>query len=259
MTDDEILDPTTRDELIAWLQILYEQVYDLRLRRSIFETMRKMIDKNPELQGRPSHVYAWLYDLYLDGMAIAVRRMCDEDDRTVSLVRFLNFVKREPSVVSRSAYGAMFEKGSVGGPGLPEEAKELLRQGIVDRAYDEAFGKGVDQPRGKDIRKEIRELRGLGREVIEYADKRVAHFDKKPPTSYPSIEAIDVFLAKATELIKKYTLFLKAVSTDMGIYFQYDWLAPFRVPWLPTELEKVLQEDEAKPDDVWELPSQTEV
>ena len=81
--------------------------------------------------------------------------------------------------------------------------------------------------------KEIGELKRLADEIVEYATKRLADFDKVPPTKFPSLDAIDAVIEHATDVVKKYSLLLKAVDTDMDVHFQYDWLAPFRVTWLP--------------------------
>jgi hypothetical protein len=181
------------------------------------------------------HLYLWIYNLYVESMAMGIRRLCDEDDRTVSVVRFLGFVKKDPSVISRAAYGSLFPADTINHPALPSEVKAALRDQLIDRGYDQTVGQGVLQPRGKDLRKEIRELRQLADEIVDYATKRVAHFDKDPPKQYPGLEAIDRVIEQSSVTVQKYYLLLKAVDMDMNIYFQYDWFAPLRVTWLPDE------------------------
>lgn len=226
-------DPTTREELIAWLEMLHTVIYELRVKRHIFKTIWRLIEENPELRQRQSHVYVWLHDLYAEGMAMAIRRLCDPDDRTVSLVRFLRFVKRDPSVISRAAYGDLFPVDTITSPGLPQEVRSFLRERLINEGYDQTVGKDVLQPRGKDIGKEIGELTRLAANVVEYANKRIAHHDKTPPSTFPTLADIDSVIEHASDLVQKYLLLLKATSTDMGVRFQYDWLAPLRVAWLP--------------------------
>ena len=228
----EILDPTNREELIEWLRLLHDQVYDLRTKQFIFKVVWGLIEDNPELQERQSHFYLWMYNLYVEGMAMAIRQLCDEDDRTVSLARFLAFVKRDPSVISREAYGNLFPADTIGHPAMPGEVKAWLREHLINRGYDHTVGEGIEQPRGRDL-KEIGELKRLADEIVEYATKRLANFDKIPPTQFTSLGAIDAVIERATDVVKKYSLLLKAVDTDMDVHFQYDWLAPFRVTWLP--------------------------
>ena len=234
MSDERVIaDPTNRDELVDWLKIVHDHVYDLKVKQFMFKTVWRLIDENPELQKRQSHLYMWLHDLYAEGMAMAIRRLCDNDPRTVSLVRFLAFVKRDPSVISRTAYGERFPADTITAPGLPADVKAVLRDHLINRGYDQTAGEGILQPRGKDLGKEIGELKRLADEIVEYATKRIAHFDKEPPTQFPTLKAIDAVIDHATELVRKYNLLLKAVDVDLGVHFQYDWLAPLRVTWLP--------------------------
>lgn len=228
-----IADPASRAELIEWLRVISDQVSDLRAKRLIFRTIWRLIEENPELQKRQSHVFLWIHNLYVEGMAMAVRRLCDVDPRTISLVRFLSFVKKDPSVISRMAYGNLFPADTISTPALPADVKAALRDHLINRGYDQVVGNGVEQPRGKDLSREISELKTLADEILEYATKRLAHFDKEPPSRFPSIDAIDVVIDHATDLVKKYYLLLTAIDMDLDIHFQYDWLAPLRVTWLP--------------------------
>jgi hypothetical protein len=226
-------DPTSREGLVKWLEMLHDFVYELRTKQFIFKTIWRLVEENPELRARQSHIYVWLHDLYAEGMAMAIRRLCDRDDRTVSIVRFLQFVKRDPSVISRAAYGDLFPQDTITAPGLPQAVRSLLRERIINEGYDQSVGKDVLQPRGKDIGKEIGELTRLAASIVEYANRRVAHHDKTPPSTFPTLTDIDLVLDHAAELVQKYVLLLKATSTDLRVHFQYDWLAPLRVPWLP--------------------------
>jgi hypothetical protein len=228
-------DPATRNDLIQWLNTLQEHVYKLRVNQFIFKTIWKLVQENPELMKRQSHIYAWLHDMYAEAMAMAIRRLCDPDDRTVSIVRFLRFVKRDPSIISRAAYAALFPMDFVSAAGLPHEVGAIHRELIINKSYDQLVGKDIPQPRGKEISKEISQLTRLAENSIDYAHKRIAHFDKQPPTKFPTLEDIDAIIENATRLLQKYICLLKAAEFDFGIYFQYDWLAPLRVPWLPDD------------------------
>jgi hypothetical protein len=253
MADDEVTmekvlaDPANREELIGWLDIIHNQVYDLVMNQFMFNSVWKVIEDNPELQKRPSHFYGWFRGLYAQAMAMAIRRLCDNDPRAVSLVRFLAFVKKDPSVVSRETYASLFPADTINHPGLPTEVKSMMRERMINQGYDTTVGEGVLQPRGKDLGKEIAELKCLADEILEYATKRIAHFDKEPPSVEPTLEAINTVIDHASEIVQKYVLLLKAISTEMGVHFQYDWLAPFRVAWIP-EAEWFKRLKESQPD-----------
>ena len=227
------LQATDRDEVVRLLETIERQVYDLRLRQFIFNRVWSVVSEHPKLATMSSHIFPWLYFGHLEACVMAVRRLCDEDDRTVSLVRFLLLLKRAPALVSRSAYGALFPAETVNAPSVPEPVRRLMRERIIENGYDLTVGVGLDQPRGKDFRKEIAELKRLASNVITYANKRVAHHDQEAPSAFATVTDLDNFISRATEIIVKYTLLLKAQTADMNIYFQYDWLAPLRIAWLP--------------------------
>lgn len=236
MADDEVgTEGKSRDELVAWLNELQEIVYQLKIKQFIFEGVWKVITGNPELQKHPSHFYDWMTNLYLESMAMAVRRICDDDKRTLSLVTFLRLVREDPSLISRAAYGSLFPADTVSNPGLPAEVKAMLRERIINSGYDRAVGEGVEQPSEKDISKEITALLKLADTIRTFTNKRLAHFDRQGPKEVPTLADINAVIEHSTKIIQKYLLLLKAVSTDMDVHMQYDWLAPFRVTWLPEE------------------------
>lgn len=236
MDENKVAGGPTRDELIAWLEELERIVYEVKFKQFVFKSTWDVITSNPELQKRPSHFYDWLTNLYFESLVMAIRRLCDDDSQTLSLVTFLRSVKKNPSVVSRAAYAELFPPDTIKHPGMPRQVKAALREHLINEGYDETVGKGLDQPTGKDIRRETAELKRLAERILTFANKRLAHYDREAPKEVPTLDDIDAFLEHATKLVQKYLLLLKAVSTDLRVHFQYDWLSPFRVAWLPDEL-----------------------
>ena len=165
---------------------------------------------------------------------MGIRRLCDLDNRSLSLVRFLEHIKNNPSLISRKAYGNL-----CGGSSdkylenLSQDRRACLRELLANEEYDNLIGKNMLQPDSNDIQKEIDELRNRAKSVTKYATKRIAHLDKKPPTTSPTFDDIDVTIDHIINLMKKYFHLLKATAMDFEPHFQYDWLAPLRVIWLP--------------------------
>jgi hypothetical protein len=225
--------PQTREELIQWLRTLQDQVLSLRLNQQIFKSVWHLIETNPELQARQSHLYGWIHNMYAEGMAMAVRRLCDSDERTISLVRFLTFVKSDPTVISRNAYAALFPEDTINHPALPKEVRLALRNHVINTGYDKLVGENAAAPDKRQLGKEIGELKRLAATIIGYAHKRIAHHDVDPPKSFPTLEEIDSVIDLAAKIIQKYLALFEAVHNEMdSVVMQYDWMAPLRVPWL---------------------------
>jgi hypothetical protein len=108
-----------------------------------------------------------------------------------------------------------------------------MREYIINRDYDNIVGEGLDQPTDKDICRDISSLLKPAKKLLTFVRKRVAHFDREAPKDLPTLADIDSLVEAATKLVQKYLLLLKGSSSELDVHFQYDWLAPFRVAWLP--------------------------
>jgi hypothetical protein len=221
------------EALREWLKILEDAIDRMRVDQHIFRAVFKIIEENPALNSHPSHLYAWMYDNYLERMAMGVRRLRDQRHDTISLTRFLRRIKGDPTVISREFYASHFPAIFPHIPRATKEEKAVLRRRIVDEEYDRMVGPGLHQPSAEILEMQIQWLNTLGTPVVDYATKRIAHHDELPPTDYPTLDDVDTFIEFAEELLKIYIVLLTAVSRDFSVNFQYDWLAPLRVTWLP--------------------------
>jgi AbiU2 len=223
----------TREELVEWLNELESIVYLMKFKQFMFHGTWDVIRGNEELQKRRSHFFDFFTNLYLESMAMAIRRVCDDDSRTLSLVTFLHLVRSNPELVSRAAYASFFPEYTIANSTLPKAVRALMREYIINRDYDNIVGKGLDQPTDKDICRDISSLRKPAKKLLTFVRKRVAHFDREAPKDLPTLADIDSLVEAATKLVQKYLLLLKGSSSELDLHFRYDWLAPFRVAWLP--------------------------
>lgn len=131
---------------------------------------------------------------------------------------------------------------------LPKAQNDRLRHQTINREYDRLVGEGLAQPSAELLDSEIAWLDMFGEPVVEYATKVVAHHDEEPPQAFPTLNDVDTFINYAEELVKKYIVMIKGVSQEFDVHFQYDWLAPLRITWIPEEeWFKRLKERQALP------------
>jgi hypothetical protein len=212
-----------------WLKVLHDQILRLRLDERVWEEVQGMIKANPDLH-RPSQFYRWMRDMYVSGMAMAIRRLADHDSRSISFYRFLKLLKGNPSLVSRKRYRNLF-------PGNDPLIERLAELGLsakehIDHEYDGVIGEGKQQPTREDIQAELDALERLTSRFVTFADKVIAHHDETKPDDLPRFSEVDKALKFFEGLVQKYTLLFHATSTSMTVAFQYDWKAIFRVPWM---------------------------
>jgi|GEM_PF-1334762 len=220
--------------LKEWLKVLEDAVYKMRVDQHVFRSVFDIIEKSDELQKRPSHFYAWMYDNYVERMAMGIRRLRDTRPKTISITTFLRRIKGDPTVISRKYYFTHFPPDFLRVSMLPKEQNDLLRTRTINREYDRLVGgEGLAQPTAELLDSEIAWLDMFGEPVVTYATKVIAHHDEKPPQAFPTLDDVDTFIDYAEELVKKYIVLVNGVSQEFGVHFQYDWLAPLRVTWLP--------------------------
>lgn len=224
----------TIDKLILSLDELFELVYQLQINRFIFKTIWHLIQVNPELQKRQSHIYLWLINNHIETMIIGIRRLCDRRKGTKSLIKFLEHIRDNSSLISRQNYINLHDLKSVKCFGnLSNNRNKIFKIQVANSEYDKLFGKGILKPSQKDIQKEIDELILITKTIKNYADERIAHHSEKPPASFPTFDDIDTAINHIINLLKKYFHILKATAMEFDIHFQYNYLAPLEVTWLP--------------------------
>jgi hypothetical protein len=207
-------------ELREWIDKLFGQVRQLRIDQYIWEEVQKIIASNSDLH-KPSHFYAWMRDMYVSGVAMAIRRQLDDDTRTMSFYRFLKRIKGDPSTVSRRRYASLYTDGEP--------------SGYVTASYDNVVGEGKAQPSSDDVQGEIDELKRVACRFVDFANQVVAHDDQNRPESLPTFAEVDTVISYLEGLSQRYLQLLKATHRSVELNFQYDWKTIFRVAWLPPQ------------------------
>ena len=224
-----------------WLKVLEDAVHRIRVDQRIFREVFAIIDANEELAKRPSHIFAWMYDNYVERMAMGVRRLRDARSGTVSIVKMLRRITGNPAVISRKYYRSLFNSNYM--PGLSQRDRDAF----IDRQYDGFVGSGQQQPNTFDLESEMIWLETFGAPVVEYATKRIAHHDEDPPTQFPTLDDVDAFIEYAEELVRKYIILAGGPAVYFDANFSYDWLAPLRVPWIPSDDAGATEESDFEP------------
>jgi len=171
-----------------------------------------------------------MQDLYVSGIAMAIRRQLDDDTRTMSFYRFLKRIKADPSVVSRKRYRALYKDGD---PVVKRLKSFGLLEKTVNDTYDRFVGSGKSQPTADDVQAEIDDLQKAAQNFVAFANQVVAHDDETKPTVLPTFAEVDAVISYMEKLVQRYAQLFEATHRSMSLNFQYDWQVIFRVPWIP--------------------------
>ena len=159
-------------------------------------------------------------------MIIGIRRQIKIDNESVSFARLLKEISEAPEVFSRDRY-IVHSKDAEFVKHMPDYPNRDF-----DRFSGEGEGKGYINP--DMVRGDLETLQAKAHKCVDYADKRVAHYDKREPKEIPKFVDADECINCLEELtIKYYLLFTAGNLFAVLPTFQYDWKAIFQEPWLP--------------------------
>ena len=192
-------------------------VFDLTHKRHIYREVTAIIQANPRLNV-PSAFYDWMRRVYITDMTIDIRKLVDWDRRTVSFVTLMQEIEDHPEVISRRRYVSKY--------------RGLLRR-YGNRDFERFAKPGAEFIDRKIIRRHRRELIDSQRRLREFVNRHVAHRSRYLLRRLPTYSELDACVDLIGKLLKEYALLLEQIAlTKIVPVIQYDWKAPFRVPWI---------------------------
>jgi len=212
------MDPRLK-KWIGWLKVLHDEIQQLVIAKDIFWEVQEIIKANKKIQ-KPSSFYEYLGNTYVSHSLIGMRRQLKVDSKSISLARLLTEMSETPEVFSRKYYKAMYAGSVV--------------EDFADRDFDRFSAPGAPYISKDMVLGDLKKLQDVGRKLEEYADRRVAHRDKRDVKSPPRFKDGDAVIELLDKLYVKYHLLFYAASMDSLMpTYQYDWKEIFREPWIP--------------------------
>ena len=206
---------------LRWLKIIHDEIQRLVLAKDAFWEVQQIIKSNKKIQ-KPSYFYQYLGNTYVSYSVIGMRRQFKVDSQSISLSRLLTELAETPEVISRTYY-----KGLYSGSGVER---------FADRDFDKFSEPGAPHISKKKVLEDLKKLRDAGRKLEDYADRRVAHRDKREVKSPPLFKDGDAFIELVDKRYVKYHLLFHATSMlSLMPTYQYDWKEIVREPWIPPE------------------------
>ena len=203
-----------------WIDKIYEEeVVSLVEHQQIFRDIQDIIKANPNIQ-KPNAFYRFLEDTYGAYIVIGIRRQIKCDKDSISLIRLLTEIKQNPCVMSRNRFVGLYQAGL---------------QSVAMDIFDEHFsGNCTNHIDPAIVQQDLDKLKAHNVKVEEYADKRVAHHDKRKPKVLTFCE-LDPPINCLKKLVIKYHLLLTATDlTNCFVppYLEADMKVIFSVPWI---------------------------
>ena len=212
----------------------------------MFWEVQDIIRENPRIQ-KPSAFYSYLGRTYLSHALAGLRRQIKPRKDSISFIGLLDEIAKNPEELSRNYYRSLWSHPD--GPDINqiemEGREELEKVGITDTSqlkdliqmddfapYADASGEHVCPLMVKD---DIDKLKKSAKACEDFADKRLAHWDKDNPIVIPTFGELDDCIKLLDKTYVKYHLLFYAEGTDTLMpTYQYEWKTIFLEPWLKT-------------------------
>jgi hypothetical protein len=215
--------PPGIEEWRKWLEVINREIVVLHHNRRLFSEIMQMIRAHPTLP-QNSVVYDWIIRQYVVSATMGVRRQADTMTNVVSMARLLEQIECHAPLITRDWFVTQYGR----------------LNNVADRDFNEFAAPGASAVDPRVVQVDRESLRRTTRDVRRWANKYVAHLDKKvhlgqsskrPRLTWRKLDAAIDVLGK---LLRKYELLLNQrdmVTVEPVI--AENWKKVFTVPWLP--------------------------
>lgn len=224
MTQNEELQKKWKD----WIEIIDIELGTLLRSKDIVDEIRRIAAINNRIK-KPMFFYNWLVDNYVDSISMAIRRLDDHDEKSISLYRLIKNVLDNPKVIDRNYFVSQYPR-------------ELQDDGNADADFD-TFAEGGEQTISLDrFNDDPRQLKKEAKCIRDFADMRIAHYDRRrEELDIPTHKDVGIALQKIDELFCKYKFLVAQIDNPTCKRpIQNDWKEPLRHAWLTKDYEKII-------------------
>ena len=231
-----------QEKWLRWMETIHNEILALVADANIFWEVQDLIRENPRIQ-KPNAFYSYLARTYLSHALVGLRRQTKLQKDSISFVRLLNEIAKNPEELSRSYFNSRHLHSN--GPDLDQVVgkADLEAVGIADTSQLKAILKMDDFAQYADasgmyvcpqmVKDDQARLESAVKTYGEFADKQIAHWDKREPKVVPTFKELDDCIKLLDQTYVKYHFLFHAESIDTLMpTYQYEWKSIFSEPWL---------------------------
>jgi hypothetical protein len=230
MTDQRIAKWT------KWIDgTIRSNVLTMHLQRDAYRKVSSMLAANADNLPE-SYWWEFTRDTYATTQAVAVRRQADTHPDVASLGKLIEEVRDDAIRLTRDFWLGLW-RDQDDPPYNPDNMHDKLEQLRAEGGWSDEYGGSVGDHLDPAIpAADFDRLRDIAAGVKGYVDQHVAHADAAVVSAEVTLTLDDVHDAVSVigELFGRYYTLLTASSyTQFVPVIQHDWMAAFRVPWMP--------------------------
>jgi hypothetical protein len=223
----QMIEAKRRERLVEWLDQIFRDVQQLIINDHVFWELQRIVRANDEFRKASGLFTRWMADGYAQSATIGVRRQAKGQDQSISLKGFLSEVEKYPALISRSNYMSLYD------------GKEPFVKEMGERDFDKIAGKDSGEIPVSLVQSQLGSLAEALSGIEQYADRRVAHFDKRGTAQpLPTFSELSDAIKAIEKIVILYWRLLKGGSmTTMLPVIIFDWKDIFRFAWEPLSPE----------------------
>jgi hypothetical protein len=206
-----------------WLSIIHTDIQWLLTNYYIYKEIHEIVKKNENIQ-KNNAIFAWMSTVCTDYLVMGIRRQIDKRKDSISIVRLIEAIKKNPKVIYRKRFVGMYEA-------TPNMVRALPKY-FGNRDFDKLAGVDREYIDPKILDSDIIGLKLKAEKIKEVANKMIAHIDEDDFKDCLSQDEIEDCLDYLEALLKKYLSLFRATDYDIIPVFQFDWLRVLREPWI---------------------------
>jgi len=205
-----------RKRLRSQIRHVTQDMGELLSKRTIFRDLIEISDSNPNIRN-PSTFYDWIISNYVVSSCVLLRRLCDMDNRSISLWRILYLLLEYPGIISRASYRAV--------SGYSSQA---------DSEFDKMVGKGRKILGPAAIRSDMAKLEKAEARIRRLVNKRLAHHGHPGALRHiPTFRDLDNAIDTVHDLVLRYnSLLTNKGLTSAEIIRVHNWETVLFTPWV---------------------------
>lgn len=215
-----------RRRWIRWISRITNEVAKSAVERYIFDRWWAIIQSNPQIDINNRFI-ALIWSSYFDRQTLVVRRHVKVDRNSISFVRLLKDVAEHDKYITRHEFLQNYANN-------PYFDKAQVQQNVCEasRLFDSFAGRGKPHISRSRVQKDINQLKRETRRLEYFADKWLAHSDRK--RKWPRLGFKE--LNKALDLLFKtwqryHEIIRGSISVDPAFLAGTEWEEVLTVPW----------------------------
>lgn len=219
-----------RTRLTHWLHDVRVEVRELHQGNEMFRELQSIFASDPtRFQGRSDQFNQFIAGTFAAWAAAGIRRQLKRDDKAISLVGVIAEAQRFPELLSRAHFMALHDG----------DHDDLRERG--EAFYDQQAGAGAAVLSDAVFEKHRDRLRHAGSVIEHFADRRVAHTDRRGVEGrramFHDVTATINALAEVTWVYLRLATG-NATRETMQQPLDPKWRNIFEIPWLPPPDER---------------------